>query len=259
MARPRYLLEGDYHHVYFCGVDGTPVFRDAHDRRTFLRYWSETPESPEVLQLAWALLSTHGHYFLGAPIDLISKHLHRVLGRYARWFNCRWGRSGDLFQGRFKSIPVRNSEYARTLVRYILLNPVGAGLCSLTGLVDYPWTNFRTLSSNKGFPNGPAEEQLLSLFAVKPERFISELMSWLGAATKQGSAKEVLYEACVRHHVTGSEVRGRSKKPGAVAARAEVAWRLASEFEWAHPNIARYLRCSCSSVHRFTLRKRRSP
>ena len=47
---------------------------------------------------------------------------------YTQYFNKRYGKVGHLFQGRYKSILCDRDQYLLSLVRYIHLNPVRAGL-----------------------------------------------------------------------------------------------------------------------------------
>ena len=65
--------------------------------------------------------------------------MHRVCGLYAQWFNNRTGRTGHLFQERFKSEPVSDDAYLLTVVRYIHENPQKAGLGAMG---TYRWSSF---------------------------------------------------------------------------------------------------------------------
>ncbi len=61
--------------------------------------------------------------------------------RYVQRFNKRHGRVGHLFQGRFKSIIVERESYLLALCRYIVLNPVSAGMVERPE--DYRWSSYR--------------------------------------------------------------------------------------------------------------------
>ena len=61
--------------------------------------------------------------------------------RYVRYFNRRYGRTGTLWEGRFKSTPIDSDEYYLACSRYIELNPVRAGMVSKPG--EYAWSSFR--------------------------------------------------------------------------------------------------------------------
>jgi hypothetical protein len=64
-----------------------------------------------------------------------------LLGRYAQDFNLRHGFDGHLFQGRFKSQSVESNWHLLELSRYIVNNPVRAGLRKTAA--SWPWSSYR--------------------------------------------------------------------------------------------------------------------
>lgn len=176
--------------------------------------------------------------------------MHRVLGTYAQWFNRKWGRSGDLFESRFKSKPVVSGHHARVLVRYILLNPVESGLCSLPQLAEFPWTNLPDLLGKRAWQRECEVAEALDLFSVNGDSK-KVLMAWLSSKRALPSVTQRCYEVCVRHHLSGKELRSSSAVVGAHHARRELAHILSAEFGWSSSKIARYLRCSQRTVQRF--------
>ena len=91
---------------------------------------------------AWVLMSNHVHLLLTPDSDkavsLCMQHLGR---RYVRHFNFKYGRTGTLFEGRFKSCLVQSDAYLLACQRYIELNPVRARLVS--DPADYVWSSYR--------------------------------------------------------------------------------------------------------------------
>lgn len=68
--------------------------------------------------------------------------VQKIANSYVYYFNRKYDRSGHLFQGRFKSEPVLDDEYFKTVYRYILQNNEKAGL----GKFDkYRWNSFYAL------------------------------------------------------------------------------------------------------------------
>jgi putative transposase len=70
----------------------------------------------------------------------LSAGMHRLNGRYAQWFNQRHGFDGHLFQGRFSSKLVESDGHLLSSIRYVLRNPVEAGLCAVPE--DWPWSSY---------------------------------------------------------------------------------------------------------------------
>ena len=84
-------------------------------------------------------------------------------GKYAQAFNRRHDRIGHVFQGRYKALLVERGAYLLEVVRYIVRNPVSAGLCSRPE--DWLWSSHR---ATLGLSIGPAclsVQSTLRLFA----------------------------------------------------------------------------------------------
>lgn len=67
--------------------------------------------------------------------------MRRICGSYVYWYNRRYDRVGNLFQGRFKSEPVENDAYFLTVLRYIHQNAVKAGLANVNE--QYKWSSYK--------------------------------------------------------------------------------------------------------------------
>ena len=67
--------------------------------------------------------------------------MHRVNGVYAATFNAKYDRSGHLFGDRFHTRPIESEEHLEAACRYVLNNPVRAGLCA--NPADWPWSGSR--------------------------------------------------------------------------------------------------------------------
>jgi putative transposase len=85
--------------------------------------------------------------------DACSSLMHGLGRRYVRYFNDRHGRTGTLWEGRFRCCLVESAEYVLSCYRYIELNPVRAGMAPSAR--HYPWSSFH---ANCGL----AEEPMLS-------------------------------------------------------------------------------------------------
>jgi len=69
---------------------------------------------------------------------------------YAMYFNWRYKRVGHLYQGRYRSIIVEKEKYLKEVVRYIILNPIRAGL--VDKLINYNWScYYEYIGKNKRF------------------------------------------------------------------------------------------------------------
>lgn len=142
MARPL-RLEYEYAlwHLTARGNDRQDIFRDDVDREQFLLLLSQTVIRFGWQLLAWVLMSNHYHLLAQTPEPNLSRGMHWLNGRYAQWFNRRHGRSGHLFQGRFHGSLVEKESYLFSVARYVVLNPVRAGL--VANPADWKWSSYR--------------------------------------------------------------------------------------------------------------------
>src|SRR5436190_24264623 len=86
-------------------------------------------------------MDNHVHLLIETPDENLSEGMQWLFGRYAQDFNWRHGFDGHLFQGRFKSEIVTSDRHLLELSRYIVLNPVRAGVRASAG--DWPWSTCR--------------------------------------------------------------------------------------------------------------------
>ena len=75
-------------------------------------------------------MDNHYHLVVETPQANLSRGMRQLNGVYTQIFNRRHGRVGHLFQGRYKAVLVEKESYLLELARYVVLNPVKAGLVS---------------------------------------------------------------------------------------------------------------------------------
>jgi REP element-mobilizing transposase RayT len=125
MARPlRIERVGCWYHVTARGNERRDIFREDKDRRHFLELL-ETAVAMFALRLhAYVLMSNHYHLLVELTEANLARAMHWLNVSYTVWFNRRHGRSGHLFQGRFKSVVVEPEGWGLEVSRYLHLNPV---------------------------------------------------------------------------------------------------------------------------------------
>ena len=94
-----------------------------------------------ILCHSWVLMDNHYHLILETPYANLSLGIRHLNGVYTQWFNRKHKRVGHLFQGRFKAIIVERETHLLELCRYVVLNPVRAGLVKRPG--QWKWSSFR--------------------------------------------------------------------------------------------------------------------
>ena len=89
-------------------------------------------------------MPNHYHLVLAATHDQLSAGMRRLNGRYAQRFNRSHGLDGHLFQGRFNVRVIESERHLLEAVRYVVLNPVRAGLCEHPR--QWRWSSYRALA-----------------------------------------------------------------------------------------------------------------
>ena len=117
------------------------MYRDANDYRLFLVLLRDAVEQWDWYVHVLCLMPNHFHLVVGTTGPRLSAGLHRANGVYAQSFNARYERSGHLFGDRFFARRIETEEELHAVCRYVLANPVRAGLCEAAA--DWPWSGSR--------------------------------------------------------------------------------------------------------------------
>ncbi len=140
---------GVLHHVMGRGIEKRKIFLNDEDRSDFVERLAKLAQDGSMDIYAWALLPNHFHLLCKTKNQPLSAGMRRLLTGYAVNFNKRHRRHGHLFQNRYKSIVCQEKRYLLTLVRYIHLNPLRAGLTrTLRELDHYSWSGHKALVGN---------------------------------------------------------------------------------------------------------------
>jgi len=142
MPRPlRIQFPGAVYHVMNRGNGRQAIFEDATDARRFMALLEEIAAPLGWRFHAYCLMTNHYHLVIHTPHPNLSAGMQALAARYTQDFNRRHGRDGQLFRGRFHAILVERDSYLVPLVRYVVLNPVLAGLAQDPGA--WRWSSYR--------------------------------------------------------------------------------------------------------------------
>lgn len=142
MARPlRIEFPGALYHVTSRGNARADIVGDDGDRRIFVDTLSATVERLGWLCHAWCLMGNHYHLLVETPAANLSRGMRQLNGVFTQRLNRRHGRVGHVLQGRYKAILVEREPHLLELCRYVVLNPVRAGMARRAR--DWRWSSFR--------------------------------------------------------------------------------------------------------------------
>ncbi len=211
MARkPRCHLPEAFYHVIARGNHQQVIF---HDEGYYLHYLSlleKNANKHSVTIHAYALMTNHVHLLVQVGEQPLGEFMQGVQQGYTQYVNTRNQQSGHLFQGRYQAYIVENDEYLLTLVRYIHLNPVTAGL--VNNPIDHRWSSHRHYFNGDG--EGKVETSFIKAMMESSGTEIGDykLLSRDRKRPKNPSALDSLMDNVARFTgLTPAEIRRSSK------------------------------------------------
>src|SRR3954466_5820873 len=144
MARPlRIQAAGLTYHITARGVRRSSIYLDDRDRRRFLALLAEVVDRYALRCHAYCQMTNHYHLALTTADANLSRAIQQLNVDYAQWWNWRHQRSGHVFQSRFHAQVVQDEAYLVNVCRYIVLNPVRAGIVGAAE--EWPWSSYRAM------------------------------------------------------------------------------------------------------------------
>ena len=130
MDNLKFNYRNTYHHLYNRGIDRNAIFFEEYDYQYFLRKTRECKEKYSVNVNCYCLLPNHFHLFVKQLKNEFSvgRFIGTLTNSYTKGINKKYGRTGMLFEGRTKNKLITDDKYFLFLCKYIINNPVNAGL-----------------------------------------------------------------------------------------------------------------------------------
>ena len=163
MARqPRQLAAEVPVHIIQRGNNRAACFRHESDYLLYLAQLRHLSAQLHCALHAYCLMPNHVHLLLTPNTAEDCTALMKQLGqRYAQYYNKRYGRTGTLWEGRFRSCAIDSSHYLLACYRYIELNPVRAGIVAHPGL--YLWSSHAVNTGARSDPALTAHPEFIAL------------------------------------------------------------------------------------------------
>ncbi len=156
MARlPRLSIPGYPHHVIQRGNNRQAIFLNDADRERMLDLLLEHSVKNQVAIHAYVLMDNHFHLLATPETAEGLPAMMQAVGRsYVRYFNDRAGRTGTLWEGRYRSTLIETERYLLACMAYIDLNPVRAGMVHAP--LDFAWSSHAHYVGQRHGPAGDA-------------------------------------------------------------------------------------------------------
>jgi REP element-mobilizing transposase RayT len=241
MARPlRIEFPGAVYHLTSRGDRQEAIFEGTEDREAFLDVLAEVVERYHWVCHAFCLMTNHYHLVVETVEGNLSQGMRHLNGVYTQASNRRHKRSGHLFQGRFKGILVDKDAYLLELSRYVVLNPVRAGMVETPA--QWPWSSYRAVMGKAPVPKWLSVDGLLSQFGSDRAVARAHYRRFVLAGVRQRGS---LWEGLRQQIYLGDEafvarMQAQAKIKGDAASVPQVQRRVAApelaEISAAHPD-----------------------
>ena len=137
LRKGRFSATGYFYHSTIVTAERRPVFADFASARHAVREMQTLGDEGRLKSVAWVLMPDHLHWlFQLNDSGTLGETIRLFKGRSARRVNSLLHRQGPLWQRAFYDHALRAEEDLRTTARYIVANPLRAGIVDVIG--DYP-------------------------------------------------------------------------------------------------------------------------
>ena len=187
----RTISESRVYHILFRGVNQQNIFEEASDFEKLKETIATVKQDLHFEIYAYCFMNNHVHIVLKEKsLGDISLIMKRILTKYARWYNIKYGRSGALIANRYKSVPVEIDEYFLQLIRYVHQNPIKAGIAEK--VEDYPYSSFIEYINESDLTNTDFLLQMISLKEFVDYHEEIEIMKFRVTDSKRKTDEDVL-------------------------------------------------------------------
>lgn len=192
MTRPlRIEYPGALYHVTARGNRRSPIYFDEGDRYIWLDILARICKRFNFVVHAYCQMTDHYHLMIETVDGNLAQGMRQLNGQYAQQMNWRHDLVGHLFQGRYKAFLVQKASYLLELSRYIVLNPVRAGITE--GPDGWDWSSYRMMVSPFAAPAWLEREWVLGQFgadrAASVEAYRAFVQAGIGGASPLAAAR----------------------------------------------------------------------
>lgn len=151
------------------GNERGAIFTVDSDRELLLVILADVVERHAWVCHTYCLMTNHYHLLVQTPQANLWQGMHMLNSRYVKAFQRRCGRGGHLLERRYRPILVERQEYLQEVARYVVLNPVRAGICERAE--DWPWSSYRATAGLAPRPSFLTTKWLLGSFGGSVRRY----------------------------------------------------------------------------------------
>ncbi|MHC1679619.1 MAG: transposase [Candidatus Cryosericum sp.] len=161
--KARIRVPDGVYHVTTHGDGDMMIFEGPSEKWRLLDLLADTAKELDWAMYAWCVMGNHYHFLLKAPDDNLSEGMHHINMTYGEWYNMSRERHGHVFQDRFFSILITQDSHLLEAARYVVLNPLRAGL--VPSPEEWPWSSYSAAVLGAPSRVPLRDHELMSMFA----------------------------------------------------------------------------------------------
>lgn len=201
--KARLLVPNCPHHIVQRGHNRKVIFLADADYQFYLDNLLEFRARYDISVYAYCLMTNHVHLVLepGEDARTLSLLMKRLAGRHTAYINKQEGRSGTLWEGRFKASPIQRDNYLLACCRYVELNPVKAGMVRVPEA--YQWSSYLMRigqSDQQWLDSDPCYLRLANRESLRRARYVQFINDGI-CKTDQ----TMIQQAIQRNQLTGNQ------------------------------------------------------
>lgn len=186
MTRPlRIEFPGALYHVTARGDQHSAIYRDDTDRYIWLEVLGLVCARFHLVVHAYCLMTNHYHLMLETAEGNLAQGMRQLNGIYSQRINRRHGLVGHVFQGRYHAVLVQKEGHLLELARYLVLNPVRAGMVAVAD--DWHWSSHHFMLDAAGKPDWLDRQWLLGQFGPAEDRSVRAYREFVAAGAGEQS------------------------------------------------------------------------
>lgn len=211
MTRPlRIEFPGALYHVTARGDQLNAIYRDDTDRYIWLEVLGLVCARFHLVVHAYCQMTNHYHLMLETAEGNLAQGMRQLNGIYSQRVNRRHELVGHVFQGRYKAVLVQKEAHLLELARYIVLNPLRAGMVASD--VEWHWSSHHFMLDPAGKPDWLDRQWLLGQFGPSPDQAVEEYRQFVAAgAGAQSPLRQLQYQLVLGDDNFASQHRKRQQ------------------------------------------------
>lgn len=217
MTRPlRIEFPGALYHVTARGDKLNSIYRDDTDRYIWLEVLGLVCARFNLVTHAYCQMTNHFHLMVETVEGNLSQGMRQLNGIYSQRVNRRHGLVGHVFQGRYHAVLVQKEAHLLELARYIVLNPVRAGIVRTAD--EWYWSSHHCMLDRAGKPNWLNTQWLLGQFGASQATAVDAYRQFVAAGAGSPSPlKQVQHQLVLGNEGFAAQHREHTESDSLVA------------------------------------------